>query len=231
MNIIDFICIFIILLFTLRGLKRGFIKSIFQLLGTIIVLILSYTFKDTLAAILIDKLPFFNFSGIFNGISVINILVYKVIAFVVLFVVLYCILNIVINLTGIIEKLLELTVILAIPSKILGAIVGLIEGFMFAFFVSFVLFNIPSTSKQVSESKIAIVLLERTPIISNMSLGVTVSLEDINTALKNASESDTMDSLNLDVLHILMRYGIISSDEAQKLIDDKKIEFESNVTV
>ena len=124
MNLMDVVCILIILLFTVWGFKRGVIKSIVQLVGTCTVLVLAFVFKDFIANLLMDFLPFYNFGGVFNGISSINILIYELIAFILLFVIFYCILSIIVNLAGIVEKLLKLTIILAIPSKILGALLG-----------------------------------------------------------------------------------------------------------
>ena len=46
MNLMDVVCILIILLFTVWGFKRGVIKSIVQLVGTCTVLVLAFVFKD-----------------------------------------------------------------------------------------------------------------------------------------------------------------------------------------
>ena len=84
MNLMDVVCILIILLFTVWGFKRGVIKSIVQLVGTCTVLVLAFVFKDFIANLLMDFLPFYNFGGVFNGISSINILIYELIAFILL---------------------------------------------------------------------------------------------------------------------------------------------------
>lgn len=229
MNLIDVICILIILAFGVYGFKRGVIKSIVQLIGTCTVLVLSFVFKDYLANLLMKYLPFYNFGGVFNGISSINILIYELIAFILLFVILYCILSIIINLAGIVEKLLKLTVILAIPSKILGALLGLVEGIIMAFLVMFILYHMPQTEKMVGDSKFAIVVLERTPIIGNLAVSTTKALEEIDDVLDEMENNENREEADYEVLQILVKYNIITKEDAQNLINDKKLKFENTI--
>ena len=231
MNLISVVIFLIVLLYVIMGFKRGVIKTGVSLIGTFAILILSFVFKDTLANFLMKNLPFFNFAGVFNGIKAINILMYEIVSFVVIFVVLYCILNILLSLSGLIEKILKLTIILAIPSKILGALLGLIEGIVVAFLLTFVLLHLGPTEKMVMESKTAIVLLERTPIIGKMAVNTTLALEEINNLVNDLKKDDDRQAANLNVLNKLIYYKIISGEDAQKLIDNKKIVFDSDVKV
>lgn len=231
MSMFSAILILIILFYGVYGFKRGVIKTGVSLVGTIAVLVISYVFKDYLANFLMEHLPFFNFGGIFNGISSINILMYEMISFIFIFVILYCILNILLSLSGLIEKLLKMTIILAIPSKILGAILGLIEGIIVAYLVSFVFIHIPLTEEYVMNSKTSIVLLERTPVIGEMALKTTLALQEINKDLSNVKTEEEIDSANLKVLHTLIYYKLIDQNDAQKLIDSKKIVFKNSVEV
>lgn len=231
MSMFSAILILIVLFYGVYGFKRGVIKTGVSLVGTIAVLVISYVFKDYLASILMEHLPFFNFGGIFNGISSINILMYEMISFIFIFIILYCILNILLSLSGLIEKILKMTIILAIPSKILGAILGLIEGIIVAYLVSFIFIHIPATEEYVMNSKTSIVLLERTPFIGEMALKTTLALEEINSDLKDVKTEDDIEKANLKVLHTLIYYKLIDQGDAQKLIDDKKIVFKNNVEV
>lgn len=231
MNLVDIICIVIILLFALWGFKRGVIKSLVQLVGTCAVLVLAWVFKDSLANLLMSFMPFFDFGGIFSGVTSMNIVIYELISFVVIYILLYCILSIIINISGLIEKILKLTVILAIPSKILGAILGLIEGVIMAFLVTFIIFHLPQTESMVAESKFAIILLERTPIIGPMAVDTTLALEDINEILEAMKNESDRESVNFQVLHTLVYYNVISKEDAQKLIDDDKIHFTNTVII
>ena len=229
MNLTDVVVILIILLFTFWGFKRGVIKSLVQLVGTCAVLVLAWVFKDTIGNLLMKYLPFFDFGGIFTGITSMNIVIYELISFIVIYILLYCILSIIINISGLIEKILKLTVILAIPSKILGAILGLIEGVIMAFLVVFIMFHLPQTESTVAESKVAIVLLERTPIIGAMAVDTTLALEEINEILEEMREEEDRESVNIQVLHTLVKYSIISKEDAQNLIDEDKIHFSSTI--
>lgn len=229
MNIITVAIILIVLLYMVLGFKRGVIKTGVSLVGTIAILVVSYVLKDVIANFLMDKLPFFNFGGVFEGITSINILMYNMLSFIVVFVILYCVLNILLTLSGLIEKILKLTVILAIPSKILGTLLGLIEGILVAFLFSFVFLHLAPTEKYVMDSKLAIILLERSPFIGRMATSTTLALEDINNIVNSLKEDDDRSEANFKVLHQLIYWKVISVDEAQKLIDDKKLEFNNEV--
>lgn len=227
MNLMDVISILIILLFMVLGFKKGVIKSLVQLVGTCAVLVLAFVFKDFLANFLMSFLPFFNFGGLFEGISSINILMYELISFVILYVLFYCILSIIINLAGLVEKILKFTVILAIPSKILGAILGLVEGIIMAFLILFILFHLPQTENMVAESKFAIIILERTPVIGNVAANTTQALEEIVVLLNEMQESNNREQVDANVLTILQKYGIINTADAKKLQEEGKIKLEN----
>ena len=231
MNVIDIICIVIIVLFGIIGLRKGVIKSLVQLIGTCAVIVLAFVFKDVLANFLMKYLPFYNFGGVFEGITSINVLIYELISFIVIYIILYCILSIVINLAGIVEKLIDITVILAIPSKILGGIVGLIEGVIMAFLVAFILFHIPATEPMVAESKFSIDLLVRTPIIDSLASSSTKALEEIDEIVSEMQDNENREEVNFQVLHVLVTYNIISKEDAQRLIDDNKIQFSGTVVI
>lgn len=229
MNIISVAIILIVLLYVVLGFKRGVIKTGVSLVGTIAILVVSYVLKDIVASFLMKYLPFFNFGGVFEGITSINILMYDMISFIIVFIILYCLLNILLTLSGLIEKLLKLTVILAIPSKILGALLGLIEGILVSFLLCFVFLHLAPTEKYVMNSKLAIVLLERCPFIGRMTTSTTLALEDINNIVNDLKEDDNRSDANFKVLHQLIYWKVITVDEAQTLIDNKKIVFDNEI--
>lgn len=231
MNLMDVVCILVILMYVALGFKRGVIKSGVQLIGTVAVLVIAFVFKSMLANFLMDLLPFFDFPGIFHGITAMNILMYELISFILIFVVLYCILSILVNLSGLIEKLLKLTIVLAIPSKLLGALLGLIEGTIMAFLIAFIMLHLSPTEKLVMDSKVAIVVLERTPIISTVSARTTLALEEISSTLHEVKENGNREDANFKALHTLIYYKIISQEDAQKLIDEGKLRFTNQVVI
>ena len=150
---VDLIIILVIILCGLIGLKRGFTKELVCFLGFFLVIILSFILKNPVSSFFYEHLPFFKFSGLFKGITSINILLYEVLAFLVVVSILLIILRVIIFATSVFEKLLKLTIILGLPSKILGCIIGLIEGIVWCFIILYIvslpLFNI----KQINNSK------------------------------------------------------------------------------
>lgn len=231
MDLIGIILVLVILVYMVVGLKKGVIQSGVSLVGTIAILIISYTFKDVLANFLMNKLPFFNFGGVFNGISSINILMYEMLSFIVIFVLLYCVLNILLSLSGLMDRLVKMTIVLAIPSKILGAIVGIVEGVIVAFLLAFIMLHLPPTEKKILDSKIAIVILERTPIIGRVAAKTTLALEEVNVILNNLENDANREEVDFEVLHTLIHYKIISQKDAQTLIDSHKIKFTNKISI
>lgn len=223
MDIISVVVILVILLCGVLGFKKGVIKTGVQLVGTICVLIIAYALKDSVANLLMKYLPFFNFGGIFEGITAINILMYEMISFIVIFILLYCILNILLTLSGAVEKILKFTIVLAIPSKILGFILGLMEGIIFTYMVLFVFLHLPQTENMVMDSKVALVVLERTPFIGSVALRTTLALEQINDTVKDLDENSNRDEANFNVIHTLIYYKIVSQEEVEDLMNSGKL--------
>ena len=163
MNIVDIIIILLVLFGAFLGFKRGFTRELASFLGFIVVIVLAFLFKNPLSVFFYEHLPFFSFSGFFKGISILNILVYEIIAFLLLVFLFSIILKVVLLITGLFEKILSFTVILGIPSKILGMIVGALEffvyGFIFLFVFSLPWFDVP----EIKESKFRDDILNNTP--------------------------------------------------------------------
>ena len=60
MNIIDVVIVLLIILSFINGYKRGVLKEVVMLCGTIVIYIVSFLLKDKLGFILCKILPFFN---------------------------------------------------------------------------------------------------------------------------------------------------------------------------
>ena len=73
MNILDYLILIIIILGALYGYKRGFIGSLINFIGTIVVIILAFYLKNPISVFLYEHFPFFKISGFYSGISVYNI--------------------------------------------------------------------------------------------------------------------------------------------------------------
>lgn len=217
-NIIDAVIILFLLMGAVVGFKKGVIKSVVTFVGTIVVLILSFTLKNPLSVFLYTYFPFFNV-----GIAAINILIYEAIAFLIVFALLSTILGIVIKISGIIETLLKFTIVLGIPSKILGAIFGFFEMYLFIFVLLFVLLQFNGSSSFVSGSKMADFILGKTPVVSNIMENTYNGAKEILSLNENYQNSQDKEKLNQDGLDILLKYKVLSVENANKLLEKGKL--------
>lgn len=222
MNIIDAIIILIILLGGIVGFKEGVIKKLTSIIGLIVVVILSFALKNYLSVFFYENLPFFDLWGIFKGIQVLNILFYEMLAFVIISSILTVVYRILLGITGIIEKVLKATIILSIPSKILGFFVGLIENYIWVYLFLFVLtlpiFNI----KDIYESKIAMFIINETPILSKYTDKTLDIYNDLYSIIDNR-EDKTNEEVNEEAMKLMLKYDIITAESAQKLVDRNKV--------
>lgn len=224
-TILDIILVLFIALGTYLGVRKGLIKSLVSFVGLITIVIISYTLRTPLANFLIDKLPFFNFGGVFEGLTALNILIYNLVAFIVLFIILYCVLNIVIAITGFIDTLLKFTVIWIIPSKIGGAIVGLLETWIFLFLAVFVFSQFSFSTNIIEKSKVGHFILYNTPVIGDFLGGASDAAKGIYKEVEkyNGVEDRNTEALNLKILEIQVNYGLITAEKANELMAINKL--------
>ena len=134
MSILDIIIIVFIGLGFFAGFQRGIIKQGVLTVGTALVVFFAFLFKNSLSMFMYQHFPFFT-SGILKNYSILNILVYELIAFFILVAIFGLILAIVVKISGVVERLVRATVILALPSRILGGILGVIEMYIYTFII------------------------------------------------------------------------------------------------
>ncbi len=225
MEIVDIIILIIILFGAVIGFKRGFTRSLVSALGFIIIAILAFFLKNPLSVLLYENLPFFKFGGILKGVTVLNIALYELLAFVIVLAILGIALKILMVATSVFEKLLKMTIILGIPSKIMGAVVGAVEAFVIVFIVLYVIslpiFNISF----VENSKWKNQILNNTPVLSAFSkktmgvvnefAGIKEKYEDNN---KNAEE------FNKEVLDLFLKYDVVKVSSIDKLVEKGKLQ-------
>lgn len=225
MNIIDVLIILIIVAGGIFGFKKGFTRELVSFVGIFVVVILSFLLKNPVSTFLYEHLPFFNFGGIFKGITSLNIILYEVVALLIVMSILIAILRVITMVTNVFEKLLKFTIILGIPSKILGMFVGFIEGFVWAFIGLYILslpvFNI----KEIDESKYKNNILESTPILSTLADDTVKVIEEF-TALKKEYDDTNIDSneFNLKTLDVFLKYNVITVESVEKLQEKGKLE-------
>lgn len=228
MNILDVAIILFIISGAIIGLKRGFTKQLVSSLGFILVVILSFVLKNPISVFFYEHLPFFKFSGIIKGVTVLNIALYEILAFFIIFSILTIIYKILIFATSIFEKFLNITIILGIPSKILGAILGLVEYFIWVFIILYIL-NFPTFNIDlINESKLKDPILKNTPILSNF-IDNTINVIDEFGEIKDKYKSESnAKEFNRETLDLFLKYNVVKVDSIDLLIDKNKLDIKKN---
>lgn len=221
MNILDAVIIIFLILGIMAGFRRGLIKQVVLLVGLVAIVVISFYLKDPLSAFLYKNLPFFSFNGIFQGISVLNILIYELIAFLVVFSVLYLVLRILLKITGIIEKILKATIILGFFSKIGGGIVGFLESYVIIFIILFVFSQPFINISGMDESKLADKILVSTPVMSDAVKDTREVFEEIDKL--SVLYKDKNKDFNEETIKLFIKYDIISEENINILKEKGKI--------
>ena len=224
MNIVDVLIILIIIAGGVSGFKKGFTREFVSFVGIFLVVILSFLLKNPVSSFLYEHLPFFNFGGLFKGITSLNILLYEVIALLIVMSVLIIILKITTMVTKVFETLLKFTIILGIPSKLLGMVVGFVEGFVWVFIGLYIL-NLPVFNiKEIEESKFKESILQNVPILSSLADDTVKVIEEF-TDLKNQYDDTNIDSneFNLKTLNVFLKYNVITVESVEKLEEKGKL--------
>ena len=221
MNILDAVIIVFLLIGALAGYRRGLIKQAVLLVGLIACLILSFYIRVPVSTFMYKNLPFINFGGIFQGISVLNILLYEVIAFLLVFSVLYLVLRILLGISGLIEKLLRATIILGFFSRIGGMFVGAIESYVIIFMILFVA-NLPFLDiRGLENSKYADKILTSTPVLSGMTGTFRKVTDEIEGIVESYKGKDV--NFNEKTIEILIKYDIVSEENINMLKEKGKL--------
>lgn len=216
-NVVDAIIILFLLTGAVLGFKRGAIQTLATLIGTILILIIAYYLKNPLSVFLYTYLPFFKLGGIFNGITVINILIYEAIAFLIVLGVLSVLLSVILKITGILSKIVDHSIILTLPSKLIGIAVGFLEAYVFLFVLLFIFSQFSFSSTVLKDSKYTNIILSKTPFTTGFKNSYNAFNEIRNLGDNNSSNKD------YEALNTLLKYDIITTDNAHKLVDNGKI--------
>jgi uncharacterized membrane protein required for colicin V production len=223
LNLVDIIIIVFILSGVAIGWKRGATKQLVSCLGLILVVVLSFFLKNPVSVFLYEHLPFFKFGGILKGVTVLNILLYEVIAFLVVFTILMVALKVLMLATTLFEAILKATIVLGIPSKLLGALIGIIEYFVITFIILYVLMLPMFHIKAVQESKYANTILKSTPILSNM-VNSSMKVIDEFASLKEKYEvAESATEFNLETLDLFLKYDIVKLSSVDRLIEKNQL--------
>lgn len=218
-EVINIGIILMLMMGAIVGFKRGIIKSTVMFVGTILVFLLAYLLKNPVANIFYGLFPFVDFGE--NYSTLLNIILYEVVAFLLIVAILFVLLNLFIKCSSMIEKVLKATIILGIPSKVLGMILGVLEFYVLVFFALYVL-NTPALNLNITvNSKTSNIILNKTPILSNVFNKEIQSNTDLNilkSDLKNKNDN------NLKAMDIMLKTKIITVKSADILIKKDKLD-------
>lgn len=220
--LVDIVIGLILLLGIYLGYQRGFIKSAFKFVSTFAAFIFSYALKNKVSVFLYTHLPFFKLGGFFKGITSLNILIYEVIAFVLVFTFVMLLVEVIWLVTGLVGNLISKIKLLNFPNKLFGTIIGFLEAVVIVYFLySVALFGSNFFDYNV-KSHLGDRILE-IPIL-NKNFGDTFdALGDITALAKEYPNASDKDAYNLETLNILLKYKILTKENAQKLVDQEKI--------
>jgi len=223
MNVVDIIIILILLIYMGKGFKNGVIKESVSFLGGLGVIIIAFLLKNPISVFMYQHFPFFEFSGLLSGISVLNIIIYELVAFLVVASVLLVIYQLLLRVTNVLETILKITFVFALPSKLLGALVGLIEGIIVAFLFIFISVQFTSMKTFVDDSKYGHKLLSDTPFLSSAVSPAYESIIEIYKVADQYQGNENRDEANLKCLEVLLKYKVLKPSNAEVLVDKGKL--------
>ena len=219
MSLLDIVIVLVLAMSAIIGFKRGAIKEIVSLVGIIIVFVVSFSLKGVIGNVLCKWLPFFNFAGNFEGVTVLNILLYQLLAFLIIYSLLFSVYMIVLKVSGVVQKLVHMTVILWLPSKLIGAVVAFVTGYVMVFVVLLALLIPLKNTDFFLESKFANYIVYDTPILAGSAENISTSINEVYTLGEDLSKGEiSKNEANVKTMDVLLKYKIVSPKTARELI-------------
>lgn len=224
MNIIDIIIILLVISGLCLGYKRGLTKEVVCFAKFALALVIAFLLKNPLSKLMYEHLPFFEFGGIFKGVTALNIILYEFIAFLLVLGIIMLAFRVLLLATTIFEKILNTTIVLSLPSKILGMIVGGIHYYVIAFILLFVI-SLPvfKMDTQIEESKLRDPIINNTPILSGIVLKTVNIIDEFNVLGEKYKSEINTDEFNLETIDLFLKYNIITVDSVETLNSKGKL--------
>ena len=219
-NIFSVVIVLLILLCGVLGSKRGILKELVIIVGTIVVFAIAFFLKDPIASFFCTYLPFFNFRIPLGNLISLNIIFYQLIAFLLVVIVLRLILQILIDVTGIFSKIINATIILALPNKLLGFVVGLLEGYILMFIILNVIAIPMSGSELFMDSSVRKFIVNDTPVLKDSIGGLNYAIEDV----LSLSSKDDRNTNDLKVIDIMLKYKTVSVEFMDNVKETGKLD-------
>lgn len=224
-SILDIALILILFMFAVGGFRKGAIKEAVSLVGIVAVFVIAFLLKGVLGNLLCKFLPFFDFAGNLEGVTVLNILLYQLVAFIIIYSLLFSVYVIVVKISSGIQKLVNMTIVLWIPSKIIGALIAFVTGYIVIFAVLLVLLIPLKDSNLFKDSKVANYIVYDSPILSSSSESISNSINEIYDLSEELSRGKIdKNEANLQTMDILLKYKIVSPKTAKQLVALDKLD-------
>jgi hypothetical protein len=169
------------------------------------------------------NLPFFSFTGSFKGATILNVIIYQLIAFFIVFSILMTLYSIAVKVFNIIDKLLKSTFLLRIPTKIGGFIVGLIEGIVISL-IALIFLSLPVLNfTMVESSGLKKLLFNVSPIIGNISNNTNDAVSEIFELKEQFNNSKDKEEFNLSCMDSLLKHKVIGVGYTERLVYSGKL--------
>ena len=224
-SILDIALILILFMFAVGGFRKGAIKEAVSLVGIVAVFVIAFLLKGVLGNLLCKFLPFFDFTGNLEGVTVLNILLYQLVAFIIIYSLLFSVYVIVVKISSGIQKLVNMTIVLWIPSKIIGALIAFVTGYIVVFAVLLVLLIPLKDSNLFKDSKVANYIVYDSPILSSSSESISNSINEIYDLSEELSRGKIdKNEANLQTMDILLKYKIVNPKTAKQLVALDKLD-------
>lgn len=230
LNILDIGIVMFGIMFFITGVKNGFIKEAFSLAGTILVFSIAFYLKGFVGNIMCIGFPFFRFSGVIEGVSSINILLYQIIAFMFLFCALLTVYIVILNISEILEKIVNMTIILIPISKLLGGVVSLVKGYIVMFAVLLLLMIPLKNEAMFADSNLVNKMLYSTPVLSGVTKDVTTVIGEVySLGAKVSSGKLSSSEANIKTIDLMLKYNIVDKNTIESLIKKNKLDNVENI--
>lgn len=225
MNTIDYIVLFLLLIGTIVGLKRGFIVELSNVVKGIVSLYVAYIFRDEGALLLSSLIKFPELEGIWARISVIEIYIYQIAAFFIIWLFVRLLFMIV---TKTLEESTKGVPVISQTKHILGGVLGFLKMYIIVFIVLFFL-SLPFMKfESVKESLVTDYIVNKTPYLSNFMNNIKDTVtEMIDTIDENEEKTD--EEINFDILKMMIDSGMVNIETIEKILGKENLDI-NNLT-
>ncbi len=224
MSVIDIIIILIITFGIYFGYQSGFIKRLNDLVVLFIASFFAGKISDILFGLLYKYFPFFNFSGKAEGLKSINIIFWKLILYIAIIILIMTLIKKIYIKLKIEDKISDSIIEANLISKILGAIITVPLMIIFLFDILLFLLTPNFNLTGVKNSKLASIIIEKTPILSNQNNNLYKNQKYIIERINQ--DDNTLENykvVNNDIINNIIKTNLVSEDKIKFLEKKNKL--------